>query len=209
MSKLVPVRKLRDSLALEDHADLNAMVESALRVATNAISSVLTTSFDRVTQTDRFSLVDSPVLDLDQSVLTFKLSRGFVDTTQPITIKAADVAADLATADAIVQDNVFVDASRGYVTFMDLSVLDGKFLSIAYTAGFTTIPDNESKRYAQVPESLEQAALLAAAPIYEYEAALKSKNKTTTIVKPPALPALTRELLIPFMRVKGAVVLPI
>ncbi len=167
---LIKTQDALDRLEFDNTPVLQQAVENAVAHATEELSGVLRTEFDRVTVTDLFYNVQSFREGVAFST-RLRLNRGFLDLSQTYTIRAAGtrLKLPLSTAkdlrdepDGSGDDLTIVDADKGLIVIRDID-LSNFYIEVGYTSGFNLDTD-EKKLFDQtdVPAWLQEVAFLQA-----------------------------------------------
>ena len=175
--RLANLNEALTEFGLDSQTDMIEGTALALEAATLELSDKLRTEFDRATVVDIF-WVDEKYIIRPNMRAHLKLSSGFVDKTQTITIVAADNWNDLTGVQPVDQ---FVSVQGNLLSTMDISSyvgwdyekgkvdVDGAtlrrwpWIMVTYTAGFNPDPDDANLYDEEaVPDWLQKLALLGA-----------------------------------------------
>lgn len=170
---LQSVEELRSKLAYGvGNDDVDEAIKSALEKATTTLEGSLRTPFAAGTATDTFMArkLSFGATGL-QTVAKLKLSRGFVDTAQTITARAAATLAGLDDVDEYtdLRDNdgvdhlIVEDDEKGKIMIVDYSFLGiaRGYVRISYTCGFSN-DQADPPLYTGIPAWLETMAEIQA-----------------------------------------------
>lgn len=187
--RLVPVSYARTAIGEQDFADINTMIDSAIKLVTYPLEALLMTKFSRGEYKDLYR-VDNKSPVLCQEMVKLALSRGLVDTVVPMVITTSDTMEGLATADPSTVTPL-VDAVNGIVTIP--SLLPTCWLQIEYTAGI--VGDDVEYDSDYVPDWLKDAAVVYVATVYQRLVADKNRDMTKAQKESVALTKLPHEVV--------------
>jgi len=170
---LQSVANIRTGLGYETSTDVDAALTSALERATAELRGLLRSDFTRGVATDTFMVRNITIGSGAQAVGKLKLSRGFVDEGETISMIASETLKGLDTADSYVNlranvDNenfdhmLMEDAERGRILIGDFSFLGRQtnYVRVSYTCGYTT--GGNPAVYKSIPEWLVSLAEIKA-----------------------------------------------
>ncbi len=185
MALLQSVEALRTRLALSDADDINSALEGALEMATVSIQASVRTDLSRATVVDTYFVKNSRefpptgtvrrnntddgrlIRSYGANSMSFKLSRGFVDSGQTITAYAApeeEMLAEEANRQDLkvvgTRDRLTIDFDKGVAWVQDYS-FQNQYVEISYTAGLTT-DGGTPEIYESAPGWLTEATMIKA-----------------------------------------------
>ncbi len=175
--KSVEQLRLEGVVPQNDDTEQDKLIALSLKQATSSLSALLGTDFDRVTVTDYFMYENED--ECNRNPLRIFLSQGFLTDTAPV-IKFADAFDDLASATADIDSKV-VDKEKGVITLMR-SFYPSLYMSVNYTAGFSTSESTYGKVYGSIPYWLDALATRVTLEIYA-----TMRNWPTKVVTVPEL----------------------
>ena len=182
MAVLNSIPSLRRRLTLDDTDDINAAIEEALESTSDSLAAELRMPFQRNSIVDNFFVKES--LDFggtvsnrrsgtlgvlsstsSSSTAVLKLSRGFVDSTETVTVYASSTRSQLEVAGSrtnlVTPDNyVSLDYEKGVLRISDYS-LNNTYLRVEYVAGFTD-DGGSPQMYIGTPSWLQELGKLTA-----------------------------------------------
>lgn len=163
--QLIDVRHIRDRLLLDDTAEINDALKSAVAGASPRLETILDTVFSKGSAVDYFHL--------DPSALSFggiyrlRLSRGFLRPTPTLTVMIGDSLGG--TTEPV--NALLVDVGRGLVSISEEHL--GKYVKVSYDYGFTG--------YAEVPEWLREVTICYAIKVLSMTQVNDRKDELSSV----------------------------
>lgn len=173
MFRLVTVQAFRERIGEMNVSDINTLLQSALDSATGPIESLLQTRFENGRFKDVFfpATVNPVVRSIPYGV---RLSSGFVDTDQDITIKTASSYDALETATALTTGWVH-DKIRDVIIFVSGRPAD--YISVEYNSGLPALGDGvDEYEDEELPSWLRDVAFAYAHAIYQRMVWLRARS---------------------------------
>jgi hypothetical protein len=178
MTMLTPVTSVLKPIRFQSIDDIDQALASALEVASESLETHLQTCFKRWTGYEVFRLTPT-IPQRSQFSYKWRLSNGFVDQSQPFTVKIASLLTDFTTNTAAVVDvtsqcNIqyekgLIDTIGGPFLWGPLigvtdstNFLTGNFVRIDYTSGFNETNNLYGTPAPAVPKWLQNAAAMGA-----------------------------------------------
>lgn len=179
MTKLATTEDVRQAIRFSSIDEINLSINSALEVATSTLETdIRTQSFDRTTRYDIF-LVKHRQITKDLFEYHWRLSHGFVDSSESFSIRVADQVADFAGSNFTdITSECVIDYTKGVASVVagelstirvasNSSKIIGNFVRIDYTSGFNEGDTAGFYDEAEVPTWLKEAAVLKAVNIID------------------------------------------
>lgn len=173
MTKLATNSDVRDVIRFSDIGEVNTSIDSALEVATSNLETDLRLgSLTRATRFDIF-FVKHKEIHANLFEYHWRLSRGFIDSSETFTVRVADQIRDFGVSDSDITEDAIIGFERGIVSIVggqlstirvaqNNSRIIGNFVRIDYTSGIKNVIDPEFFDPDDVPTFLKEAAVLNA-----------------------------------------------
>lgn len=163
--QLIDVRHIRDRLLLDDTAEINEALKSAVAGASPRLETILDTVFVKGSAVDYFH-IDPASLSFG-GIYKLRLSRGFVRATPPITVLVGDSLSAITEATSV----LLSDYGRGTISVPDEHV--GKYVKVSYDYGFSS--------YSEVPEWLREVTICYAIKVLSMTQVNDRKDELSSV----------------------------
>lgn len=169
MARLATVDDVQDIIR-NDITEVGTTIEFLLDAMSPVLEDKIRTTFDSGAHYDIFSLNDN-LIKPDIYQYHWRLSNGFIDSTEDFTVLIADTIEDFDSSSTYtdVTDRCIIDYTKGTVSLIAYGIdtngiragdsrLIGNFVKISYTSGFA----ETAGVYTGVPDWLQKAACFGA-----------------------------------------------